>query len=44
VVAVVRSDRLVVPRGDTVLNTGDEVLVLVIGEAEAAVRRLLVGS
>ena len=43
VVAVVRQDRLVVPRGDTVLDIGDEVLVLVIGEAESAVRRLLVG-
>jgi trk system potassium uptake protein TrkA len=44
VVAVVRNDRLVVPRGDTTLVAGDEVLVLVIGEAEAGVRRLLVGD
>lgn len=43
VVAVVRNDRLVVPRGDTMLSTGDEVLVLVLGEAESAVRQLLVG-
>ena len=43
VVAGVRNDRLVVPRGDTMLSTGDEVLVLVIGEAESAVRQLLVG-
>ena len=43
IVAVVRQDRLVVPRGDTVLCAGDEVLALVIGEAEDAVRRLLVG-
>jgi trk system potassium uptake protein TrkA len=43
IVAVVRSDRLVVPRGDTVLSAGDEVLALVIGDAEEAVRRLLVG-
>jgi trk system potassium uptake protein len=43
VVAVVRNDRLVVPRGNTVLTVGDEVLVLVIGEAEQEVRRLLVG-
>jgi hypothetical protein len=42
VVAVVRNDRLVVPRGDTVLSTGDEVLVLTIAEAESAVRELLV--
>ena len=37
VVAVVRDDRLVVPRGDTVLQTGDEVLVLVTADAEDAV-------
>ena len=42
VVAVVRGDHLVVPRGDTVLDTGDEVLLLVTGEAEDAVQRLLV--
>jgi trk system potassium uptake protein TrkA len=44
VVAVVRGDRLVVPRGDTVLNAGDEVMVLVTGEAERSVQQLLVGD
>jgi len=44
VVAVVRDDRLVVPRGDTVLQTGDEVLVLVTMDAEQDVRAVLVGS
>jgi trk system potassium uptake protein len=44
VVAVVRGDRLVVPRGDTVLSAGDEVMVLVIGEAERTVQQLLVGD
>ncbi|MGH9092525.1 MAG: potassium channel family protein [Acidimicrobiales bacterium] len=44
VVAVVRSDRLVVPRGDTVLQAGDEVLVLVTGEAEQAVQALFIGG
>jgi len=44
IVAVVRGDRLVVPRGDTVLDVGDEVMVLVTGEAEAAVQQLLVGD
>jgi len=44
VVAVVRGDHLVVPRGDTVLDAGDEVLVLVTGDAEEEVQRLLVGS
>jgi trk/ktr system potassium uptake protein len=43
VVAVVRGDRLVVPRGDTVLSAGDEVLLLVTGDAEQAVQHLLVG-
>jgi trk system potassium uptake protein TrkA len=43
VVAVVREDRLVVPRGDTTLTAGDEVLVLVLQNAEDAVQRLLVG-
>jgi len=44
VVAVVRSDRLVVPRGDTVLQPGDEVLVLVTAEAEGTVQALLIGD
>lgn len=44
IVAVVREDRLLVPRGNVVLEPGDEVLVLVTHEAEPAVQRLLVGS
>jgi len=43
VVAVLRQDHLVVPRGDTVLGAGDEVLVLATVDAEDEVRRLLVG-
>jgi trk system potassium uptake protein len=43
VVAVVRDDRLIVPRGDTRLAAGDEVLLLVTAEAENAVQHLLVG-
>jgi trk system potassium uptake protein TrkA len=42
VVAIMRDERLVVPRGDTVLSAGDEVLALVVGDCEAEVRRLLV--
>jgi len=42
VVAVVREGDLVVPRGDTTLQVGDEVLLLVTGEAEDEVRSLLV--
>jgi len=41
VVAVLRRDRLVVPRGDTVLRVGDEVLVLVTDDSEADVRAIL---
>jgi trk system potassium uptake protein TrkA len=44
VVAVVRSDRLVVPRGDTVLQREDEVLVLVTADAEGSVRKLFIGD
>ena len=43
VVAVVRERRVVVPRGDTVLLAGDEVIALVTSESEDAVRRILVG-
>ena len=42
VVAVVREGHVVVPRGDTVLTPGDEVLLLVIGDADDQVRELLV--
>ena len=42
VVAVLRAERLIVPRGDTVLRVGDEVVVLVTDESEADVRALLV--
>ncbi|MGH9110570.1 MAG: potassium channel family protein [Acidimicrobiales bacterium] len=44
VVAVVRDDRLVVPRGDTVLQSGDEVLALVTADVESTVHALLIGS
>jgi trk system potassium uptake protein len=44
VVAVVRRDRLVVPRGDTVLQSGDEVLALVTADVEDTVHSLLIGS
>ncbi len=44
VVAVVRNDRLVVPRGDTVLQAGDEVLALVVADAERQVQALFIGE
>jgi trk system potassium uptake protein len=43
VVALIRDRHVVVPRGDTVLRRNDEVLVLVTGDAEDDVRRVLVG-
>lgn len=43
VVALLRAAQLVVPRGDTVLHAGDEVVVLVTGDAETEVRQVLVG-
>jgi trk system potassium uptake protein TrkA len=44
IVAIVREHRLVVPRADTVLQSGDEVLVLVTQDAEPEVRKGLVGQ
>jgi trk system potassium uptake protein len=44
VVAVLRSDRVVVPRGDTRLQAGDEVLVLVTAESIDEVRGILTGG
>ena len=44
VVAVVRVDRLIMPRGNTTLQSGDEVLVLVAAEAEEAVHRLFIAD
>ena len=44
VVAVLRNESVVVPRGDTTLNEGDEVMVLVTSDSEERVRRLLIGT
>jgi trk system potassium uptake protein TrkA len=44
IVAVVREGHVVVPRGDTVLQAGDEVLALVTAESEDAVKEILVGA
>ena len=43
IVALIRDGHVVVPRGDTALHTHDEVLVLTAGDAEDAVRAILVG-
>ena len=42
-VAVLRRRHVIVPRGDTVLEAGDEVMVLSTPEVEPAVRLLLTG-
>ncbi|HEV7720505.1 MAG TPA: TrkA family potassium uptake protein [Iamia sp.] len=43
VVAVLRERRVVVPRGDTVLHAGDEVVVLTTGDVEPEVVQVLLG-
>jgi trk system potassium uptake protein TrkA len=43
IVAVVRAGRVVIPRGDTVMTPGDEIVVLVAGESVDDVNRVLVG-
>jgi len=44
IVAVVRNQRVVVPRGDTVLHASDEVIALVTDESEEPVKALLIGG
>ena len=44
VVAVVRDNHVVVPRGDTVVQSGDEVLVLVTRESEEPMKRILISG
>jgi trk system potassium uptake protein TrkA len=44
IVAVVRERRVVVPRGDTVLQAGDEVIALVTEDSEEEMRAILVGA
>ena len=43
IVAIVREGRVVVPRGDTVMQAGDEVVALVTDESEDPVKALLIG-
>ncbi|ACU54828.1 TrkA-N domain protein [Acidimicrobium ferrooxidans DSM 10331] len=44
VVAVVRGENVIVPRGEVTLKPEDHVLCLVVGETEAAVRSVLIGD
>ena len=43
-VAIVRDEHVVMPRGDTILEAGDEVLAMVTPDSEDDVRRLLTGT
>jgi trk system potassium uptake protein TrkA len=44
VVAIIRKDHVIVPRGDTILYAGDEVVALVTPDSEAEVTGLLVNQ
>ena len=41
---MIREERVMVPREDSVLRAGDEVMVLVNEESEEDVRRILIGG
>jgi len=43
-VAIVREEHVIVPRGDTQLHAGDEVLVLLTPESETGVHQIFVGD
>jgi trk system potassium uptake protein TrkA len=43
IVAVVREGHVVVPRGDTVVEAGDEVLALVTSDSEDKLKGILIG-
>jgi Trk K+ transport system NAD-binding subunit len=40
---VIRGGKLIIPRGDTLLEAGDEILAVSTVEAEQALKELLVG-
>ena len=44
IVAILRDEHLVVPRGETVFEAGDEVLALVTPDSEEQIRQILTGS
>jgi trk system potassium uptake protein TrkA len=43
IVSVIRGGKLIIPRGDTLLETGDEILAVTTVEAEKSLKDLLVG-
>src|SRR6476469_1332818 len=44
IVAILRTEHLVVPRGETVFEAGDEVLALVTPDSEDQIRQILTGT
>jgi trk/ktr system potassium uptake protein len=44
IVAVVRGEHVVMPRGDTIFESGDEVLAMVTSDSEEDVRQILTGG
>jgi trk system potassium uptake protein TrkA len=44
IVAIVRDEHVVMPRGDSIFEAGDEVLAMVTPDSEDEVRRLLTGT
>ena len=44
IVAIIRQDNVIVPRGNTLLHDGDEVVALVTEDSEAEIKAILVGE
>ena len=44
IVAIIRQDNVIVPRGNTLLHDGDEVVALVTEDAEAEIKTILIGE
>ena len=44
IVAVLREEHVVMPRGDTIFEAGDEVLAMVTADSEDDVRQILTGG
>ncbi|MCZ7535380.1 MAG: TrkA family potassium uptake protein [Acidimicrobiia bacterium] len=44
IVAVVREEHVIMPRGDTIFEAGDEVMAMVTADSEDDVRRILTGD
>ncbi len=44
IVAIIRQDNVIVPRGNTLLHDGDEVVALVTEDSEAEIKTILIGE